>query len=104
MCLHYKWASDMPYSLLVTGVIFPISFIISFAIGRRERMLLDIASMKADIIGFYHLMRDWGTKCKKARVGSPTVLFFRFLIAVGSPGGWRSRSDCTPSRRWSAGA
>lgn len=98
LCMHFKWYTyiwkktwlitksltlslqqrftDMPLSLLASGIIFPISFryvehrcfvpapmlslslslsSISYSSSRRERVLLDIASLKASMVALYAL-------------------------------------------------
>jgi len=52
----------MPLTLLTVGVIFPISFMIQYSVGRRERVLLDVASLKASVISLYVLAREWPPK------------------------------------------
>jgi len=58
-CWYFNIQTDMPLTLLTVGIIFPLSFTISFEIGRRERILLDVASLKASSIALYYHSREW---------------------------------------------
>jgi len=44
--------------VLAVGIVFPMSFGIQFNVGRRDRILLDVASLKASIISLYVLARE----------------------------------------------
>ncbi len=63
------------YSVVCLGVIFPISFTISYAASRRERVLLDMASFKASVIGLYQMHRGMCLLNKWVRVGSCVRVF-----------------------------
>jgi hypothetical protein len=59
LCYKYELLVDLPLSLLSVGVIFPLSFNLEYSNERRERALLDIASLKASIIALFQLNREW---------------------------------------------
>jgi len=59
LCMARKWYSDMPLTLLAAALVFPISFTISYGVSRRERTLLDVASLKASLVALYQLHREW---------------------------------------------
>jgi len=61
LCMRQAWATDMPLTLLAAGIVFPISFLIANAASRRERTLLDVASLKASLVCFYSITRDWNS-------------------------------------------
>jgi len=62
IAMYYNIRSDMPLNLLSIGIIFPISFCIQYSLNRRERVLLDVASLKASIISMFFLAREWAPK------------------------------------------
>lgn len=78
LCIQFGLYTDMPLSLLASGIVFPISFQISYAASRRERMLLDIASLKASMMGLYYLHRDWASSFNKPK--HPYANNFRALM------------------------
>jgi len=59
VCWYFNVATDMPLTILAIGVVFPVSFTISFEVNRRERVLLDVASLKASSLGLYWHCREW---------------------------------------------
>jgi len=59
VCYYKNWTFDLPSNLIAAGIVFPISFSIQFSLNRRERVLLDIASLKASAIALYSLSKEW---------------------------------------------
>ncbi|MFV8819357.1 hypothetical protein [Haliea sp. E17] len=59
VCVHYGIKADLPITLLVTAVVFPVVFSIHSAYERRERVLGDYASLKSQGRALYYATRDW---------------------------------------------
>ena len=59
VCHYFKIFTDLPLNLLSVGIIFPISFGVQYNFGRRERVLLDIASLKASASALFVMAREW---------------------------------------------
>jgi len=57
--MHYKITSNLVLTLITNGVVFPISFLVSFAVGRRERISLDMADIKSAVLELYFISREW---------------------------------------------
>jgi len=56
---YYKITSNLVLTLITNGVVFPISFLISFTVGRRERIALDLADIKSAVLQLYFISREW---------------------------------------------
>jgi hypothetical protein len=59
LCTVFNLITDLPLSLIATGIIFPISFGISFNFHRRETTIREIAVLKAVALSMYLVVRDW---------------------------------------------
>eukprot|EP01123_Difflugia_compressa_P006445 TRINITY_DN18662_c0_g1_i2.p1 TRINITY_DN18662_c0_g1~~TRINITY_DN18662_c0_g1_i2.p1 ORF type:complete len:492 (-),score=59.90 TRINITY_DN18662_c0_g1_i2:89-1393(-) len=71
ICFKMNWIFDLPTTFLSAGIVFPISFGIQFSFNRRERVLLDIASLKSSAFALYALSKEWPPLNSKPRGKSP---------------------------------
>lgn len=67
---------DLPISIWSTAIIFPLSFGINAAYGRRDRVLLDIASLRSNVLDIYLLSRNWS----RQKPNSDLPIHFRHLL------------------------
>ena len=58
-CWHFELVTDLPLSLVVVGIIFPISFGIGHNFSRRETTIREVAVLKALSLSLYLGARDW---------------------------------------------
>eukprot|EP01128_Nolandella_sp_AFSM9_P002403 TRINITY_DN12770_c0_g1_i1.p1 TRINITY_DN12770_c0_g1~~TRINITY_DN12770_c0_g1_i1.p1 ORF type:complete len:473 (-),score=55.22 TRINITY_DN12770_c0_g1_i1:4-1422(-) len=68
LCHYFDLRYNMPISLISTGIVFPISFTLQNTVQRRERVLLDVASLKSSIIGLYIMSREWPSDDRRAEL------------------------------------
>lgn len=59
LCYFYDWTFELPLPLLSAMVMFPLSFGVQYTMQRRERVLLDIASLKASAFALYSISKEW---------------------------------------------
>ena len=64
---------DMNFSIVASGLIFPKSFAISNAFGRREFALRTLARMKATSASLLWTFRDWDLKASRLDVPNTTA-------------------------------
>jgi len=69
-CLYFDLVGKISVEVIVPAFIFPISFGITFTITRRERCLLDLASLKSSAVAIYMSAREWTPRRKKADITS----------------------------------
>lgn len=62
LCSWLSLKTDLPLALISIGIVFPVSFGIQNTFGRRERVLLDLASLKASTVAIFSIVREWSRK------------------------------------------
>ncbi len=74
---------DMNFSIVASGLIFPKSFAISNAFGRREFALRTLARMKATSASILWTFRDWDLQA--SRLGVPNTTASMAVNSMSSP-------------------
>ena len=74
---------DMNFSIVASGLIFPKSFAISNAFGRREFALRTLARMKATSASLLWTFRDWDLKA--SRLDGPNTTTSMAVNSMSSP-------------------
>ena len=59
LAFQLELSANLPITVMASAIIFPVSFGISLAASRRERVLLDMASLKTNVLEIYILARNW---------------------------------------------
>jgi hypothetical protein len=56
---QFDLVSDMPLTIIATGLFFPISFGINWTFTRRESFINNIADLKSCVLGMYMCVKEW---------------------------------------------
>ncbi|KAL6041730.1 hypothetical protein QOT17_024801 [Balamuthia mandrillaris] len=74
LLFHYlELDSEMPLTFISVGIVFPISFGINFSLNRRERALLQMASLKSSAISLYQFYRQWALETLRQEEEQDTI-------------------------------
>ncbi|KAL6055588.1 hypothetical protein QOT17_016647 [Balamuthia mandrillaris] len=74
LLFHYlELDTEMPLTFISVGIVFPISFGINFSLNRRERALLQMASLKSSAISLYQFYRQWALETLRQEEEQDTI-------------------------------
>eukprot|EP01126_Amoeba_proteus_P006656 TRINITY_DN12323_c0_g1_i4.p1 TRINITY_DN12323_c0_g1~~TRINITY_DN12323_c0_g1_i4.p1 ORF type:complete len:252 (+),score=37.26 TRINITY_DN12323_c0_g1_i4:736-1491(+) len=69
-CLNSGIVGKLSVEVIIPALFFPISFGITFTITRRERVLLDLASLKSSAVAIYISAREWAPRRERKIITS----------------------------------